>query len=85
MLSAMDEVAWGWIGAGLLIAAGYGWGRQVSANGVTGLWLAVMIGVTLAGIVLVGQSALAGQDLPVTVGLVGAVAASLLSVYTPDR
>ncbi|ADY27023.1 MATE efflux family protein [Deinococcus proteolyticus MRP] len=84
MDGGIGPVTWGWLGAGLLVLAGYGWGRQVSSHGVTGAWLAAMLALTLAGLYLVGSAALAGHDLPVTVGLVGAVAASLLSVYTPD-
>ncbi|GHG04153.1 hypothetical protein GCM10017783_15980 [Deinococcus piscis] len=84
MDSGIDGVTWGWLGAGLLVLAGYGWGRQVSRHGVTGIWLAAMLALTLAGLYLVGAAALAGRDLPAVVGLVGAVAASLLSVYTPD-
>lgn len=84
MLLSMDALMWGWLGAGLLVLAGYGWGRQVSAHGVTGTWLAVMLTLTLAGLYLVGTAALAGHDLPAVVGLVGAVGASLASVYSPD-
>ncbi|WP_261664683.1 hypothetical protein [Deinococcus sp. Marseille-Q6407] len=80
----MDALTWGWLGAGLLLLAGFGWGRQVSGPGVTGSWLAAMLILSLAGLFLVAQSALAGHDLPVSVGLVGAVAASLISVFMSD-
>ena len=80
----MDAAAWGWCGAALLMAAGYGWGRQVSREGMTGPWLAAMLVASLAGLYLVGRAALAGSDLPAALGLTSAVVTSLLSVYRPD-
>ncbi|MDO4263579.1 MAG: hypothetical protein Q4C67_05215 [Deinococcus sp.] len=82
--SSVDAVMWGWLGAGLLVVAGYAWGRQVSHRGVTGPWLIATLALTVAGLYLVAKGALAGHDLPVTVGLIGAVAASLLSVYSSE-
>lgn len=75
---------WGWLGAVMLILAGYGWGRQVAGVGVTGSWLIAMLALTLAGLWLTGGAALGGQDLPLVVGAVGAVVASLFSVYSGE-
>ncbi len=76
----------GWLGAVLLILAGYGWGARVSARQASSVPLVVILLVTLGasvvGLVLVIEAYLNGQDGPLTVGAVGALVAAALAVFT---
>lgn len=76
----------GWLGAALLILAGYGWGAQVSARQVPAVpvrvALLVTLGASVVGLSLVIRAFLGDQDAPLTVGAVGALAAAALAVFT---
>lgn len=75
----------GWLGALLLILAGYGWGTRVSAA-TSPLPLAWMLALTLgasgSGLTLVIGAFLDHHDGPLIVGAVGALAAAALAVFT---
>lgn len=75
----------GWLGAALLILAGFGWGTRVSAA-TSPLSLVWMLALTLAasglGLTLVIEAFLDHQDGPLVTGAVGALAAAALAVFT---
>lgn len=77
-----DAGVWSWLGAALLVAGGVGWGRQVSGVGVTGATLALIAVLSAAGLVLVARAFLAGDDLPLILGVVGALAGATLMIFT---
>ncbi|BDP43033.1 hypothetical protein DAETH_30020 [Deinococcus aetherius] len=76
----------GWLGAGLLILAGFGWGTRLSARraSTVPLWgvLLLTLGASVFGLVLTIEAFLVGQDAPLVVGAVGALAAAMLAVFT---
>lgn len=72
----------GWLGAACLILAGVGWGAQVSREGVTGPALAGVIVLTILGLTLTARAFLAGSDLPLVLGAIGALAGATLMVFT---
>lgn len=76
----------GWLGALLLILAGYGWGARISARQESpvpvGVALLVTLGASGLGLALVIEAFLNGQDAPLTVGPVGALASATLAVFT---
>jgi hypothetical protein len=79
MLGRMDD-ARGWLGLLCLLLAGAGWGFQVSRRGVTwaGLAMTLLAGVT--GLGLTTDAFLRGHDLPLVLGVTGAVGAATLLV-----
>lgn len=76
----------GWLGAGLLIASGYGWGLRVSSRAASAVPLPAMLlltlGASVLGLGLVIRAFLAGQDGPLVTGAVGALGAAALAVFT---
>lgn len=76
----------GWLGAALLILAGFGWGARLSGRrgSPVPLWavLLLTLGASVLGLALTIEAFLAGQDAPLTVGAVGALAAAMLAVFT---
>lgn len=76
----------GWLGAVLLILAGYGWGTRLAARegSPVPLWamLALTLGASILGLALVIEAFLAHQDGPLVLGAVGALAAAALAVFT---
>lgn len=76
----------GWLGALLLILAGYGWGTRVSARQASavplGAVLVLTLGASVLGLALVIEAFLNHQDGPLTAGAVGALAAAALAVFT---
>ncbi|MEF2280155.1 hypothetical protein V3W47_17825 [Deinococcus sp. YIM 134068] len=76
----------GWLGALLLILAGYGWGTRLSAREGSpvplGAVLVLTLGASVLGLALVIEAFLAHQDGPLVVGAVGALAAAALAVFT---
>lgn len=75
----------GWLGAGLLILAGYGWGTRVSAATSPlplGWMLALTLGASVLGLALTVEAFLDHQDGPLVTGAVGALAAATLAVFT---
>ncbi len=78
----MDTHLLGWIGAACLIAGGAGWGAQVSREGVTWPSLALVLSLSAVGLTLAARAFLAGLDLPLTLGAVGALAGAALMVFT---
>lgn len=79
----------GWLGAALLVASGLGWGRQLARGGVTGATLGLMLLGTVLGLTLVAGAFLAGHDLPLTLGVTGALAGAVWGLFhsgePPDR
>lgn len=79
----------GWLGAVLLILAGYGWGARISARQLSSvpLWtvLLVTLGTSVLGLALVIEAFLSRQDGPLTLGAVGALAAATLAVFTARK
>ena len=75
----------GWIGAACLLAGGVGWGAQVARQGVTGRMLLLTVALGVVGLTLTARAFLAGSDLPLVLGAVGALAGSALMVFTPRR
>ncbi|GHF39224.1 hypothetical protein HNQ07_001771 [Deinococcus metalli] len=73
----------GYVGAACLLAGGVGWGAQVSRRGVTAPMLALTTLLTGVGLTLSARAFLAGADLPLTLGVVGALAGAALMVFTP--
>lgn len=74
--------ALGWLGAGLLLLAGAGWGAQLVRGGLTWPALALNLLLSAAGLTLTGNAFLHGHDLPLILGAVGALGASALMVFT---
>jgi len=75
----------GWLGAGLLILAGYGWGARVSAHRspLPLAWmLALTLGASVLGLALTIEAFLDHQDGPLVTGAVGALGAAALAVFT---
>ncbi|WP_103129177.1 hypothetical protein [Deinococcus aerius] len=76
----------GWLGALLLILAGYGWGARMAARQASPVPVRVALlgtlGASVVGLALVIEAFLAHQDGPLTVGAVGALAAAALAVFT---
>lgn len=76
----------GWLGAALLILAGFGWGTRLSGRreSPVPLWavLLLTLGASVFGLVLTIKAFLAGQDAPLIVGALGALAAAMLAVFT---
>ncbi|PNY81127.1 hypothetical protein [Deinococcus koreensis] len=72
--------ALGWVGAGLLLLAGAGWGAQLARGGVT--WPALGLGLSTLGLGLTANAFLHGHDLPLIQGAVGALGASALLIFT---
>lgn len=78
----------GWLGAGLLILAGYGWGTRVSAttSPLPLAWmLALTLGVSVLGLALVVEAFLKGQDGPLVTGALGALGAAALAVFQREE
>lgn len=75
----------GWLGALLLILAGYGWGARLSGR-ESAVPLAAALLLTLAssgvGLALVIQAFLNYQDGPLILGALGALVAVALAVFT---
>ncbi|WP_152544916.1 hypothetical protein [Deinococcus phoenicis] len=76
----------GWLGALLLILAGYGWGARLSSRAESPVPLPAMLllalGASVLGLSLVIRAFLEGQDGPLVTGAVGALAAAALAVFT---
>ena len=76
----------GWLGAVLLILAGYGWGTRLSVREGSpvplGAVLVLTLGASVLGLALVIEVFLAHQDGPLVVGAVGSLAAAALAVFT---
>ena len=71
----------GWLGVACLLLAGAGWGAQVSREGVTGPALAGVIVLSILGLTLTARAFLAGFDLPLVLGAVGALATATLMIF----
>lgn len=78
---SLDSALLGWLGAALLIGAGIGWGRQLARRGVTGPALGLMLLSTVLGLALVAGAFLAGHDLPLTLGVTGALAGAVWGLF----
>lgn len=78
----MDMHLLGYVGAVCLIAGGVGWGAQVSREGVTGRMFVLTVALTAVGITLGARAFLAGFDMPLILGAVGALAGAMLMVFT---
>ena len=72
----------GWLAVACLWLAGAGWGAQVSGRGVTAAGLALTTLLGGAGLALAIRAFLAGHDLPLVLGSVGALGAAALLVFT---
>lgn len=81
MLSRMNDLP-GWLGLLCLLLAGAGWGFQVSRHGVTWAALAVTLLGSVTGLVLTTGAFLRGHDLPLVLGLTGALGAATLMVLS---
>ena len=81
----LEGASLGWLGAALLILAGYGWGTRVSAGRsplpLAGM-LALTLGASVLGLALAIEAFLDHQDGPLITGVVGALAAAALAVFT---
>lgn len=78
----LEGTGLGWLGAALLILAGYGWGTRVSAATSPlplGWMLALTLGASVLGLALTVEAFLAYQDGPL---VTGALAAAALAVFT---
>ncbi|MFC3832402.1 MULTISPECIES: hypothetical protein [Deinococcus] len=78
----MDTHLLGYVGAVCLIAGGVGWGAQVAGHGVTGRMLVLTVALSAVGLTLAARAFLAGHDLPLILGAVGALAGATLMVFT---
>ena len=81
----LEGAGLGWLGAALLILAGYGWGARVSAGRSPlplGWMLALTLGTSVLGLALTTQAFLGHQDGPLVTGVLGALAAATLAVFT---
>lgn len=72
----------GWLGLLCLLLAGAGWGFQVSRRGVTWAALAVTVTASVTGLALAADAFLRGHDLPLVLGLTGALGAATLLVLS---
>lgn len=81
MLGGMDDLR-GWLGLLCLLLAGTGWGFQVSRHGVTWAALAVTLVASVTGLALTTDAFLRGHDLPLVLGLTGALGAATLAVFS---
>ncbi|WP_135228919.1 hypothetical protein [Deinococcus fonticola] len=75
----------GWLGAVILMCSGLGWGRQVSAQGVTLPPLLLSIVASGLGLGLCIQAAARGHDLPLALGATGALGLATLMALKPGR
>lgn len=65
----------------VLLLGGWGWGRQVSGEGVTLPMLLLTLAFTGVGLALCIQGAMRGNDLPLALGAVGAVALGTFTTF----
>ena len=70
----------GWLGAGLLLLGGAGWGRQLSRRGLTMPALLLTLAVMTLGLALSAAAFVRGQPLPLVLGAVGALLAATLTM-----
>ncbi len=81
----MDEarswLAADWAGLLCLLLAGAGWGAQVSRRGVTWPALAVTVLLGTAGLSLTAGAFLRGHDLPLVLGLTGALGLAAAVIF----
>ncbi|WP_104991483.1 hypothetical protein [Deinococcus sp. NW-56] len=81
----LEGASLGWLGAALLVLAGYGWGTRVSAGRSPlplGWMLALTLGASVLGLALTVEAFLDHQDGPLVTGAVGALGAAALAVFT---
>lgn len=81
----LEGAGLGWLGAALLILAGYGWGTRVSAGRSPlplGWMLVLTLGASVLGLALTVEAFLNHHDGPLVTGAVGALAAAVLAVFT---
>ncbi|GGM09575.1 hypothetical protein [Deinococcus aerophilus] len=70
-----------WAGLLCLLLAGAGWGAQVSRGGVTWPALALTVLLGAGGLALSADASLRGHDLPLVLGLTGALGLAAAVVF----
>lgn len=71
-----------WLGTALLLLAGTSWGARVARDGVTGGFLLLTAALTGTGLTLTARAFLRGHDLPLVLGVTGALVAATLMIFT---